>query len=39
MYTGPVGPQGSTYVGGYNIMQSYIDSPWNFEVIGVTSLK
>ena len=33
VYTGPVGPQGSAYMGGYNVMQTYIDAPWNFEVI------
>ena len=39
VYTGPVGPQGSAYMGGYNVMQTYIDAPWNFEVIGKTPLQ
>ena len=39
VYTGPVGPQGGSYVGGYDIMQTYIDSPWTFEVVGKTYLK
>ena len=39
IYTGPVGTQGGTYVGGYDIMQSYIDAPWEFEIVGVISLK
>ena len=39
IYTGPVGTQGGMYVGGYDVMQSYIDAPWAFEVVGVTSLK
>lgn len=39
VYTGPVGPQGGAYMGGYNVMQTYIDAPWNFEVIGKTPLQ
>ena len=39
IYTGPVGPQGGTCVGGYNIMQTYIDSPWTFEVVGKRPLQ
>ncbi|MBQ2922123.1 MAG: RHS repeat-associated core domain-containing protein, partial [Tyzzerella sp.] len=39
VYTGPVGPQGGAYVGGYNVMQTYIDAPWTFEVIGKTPLQ
>ena len=38
IYTGPVGPQGGAYVGGYNVMQTYIDAPWTFEVVGKTPL-
>lgn len=37
IYTGSVGTQGGTYVGGYDIMQSYIDAPWGFEVIGAST--
>ena len=39
IYTGPVGTQGGVYVGGYNVMQTYIDEPWTFEVIGKTPLQ
>ena len=39
VYTGPVGPQGGVYVGGYNVMQTYIDAPWTFEVVGKTPLQ
>ena len=39
VYTGPVGPQGGAYMGGYNVMQTYIDAPWSFEVIGKTPLR
>ena len=39
VYTGPVGPQGSAYMGGYNVVQTYIDAPWNFQVIGKTPLQ
>ena len=39
IYTGPVGPQGGVYVGGYNVMQTYIDAPWTFEVVGKTQLR
>ncbi len=39
VYTGPVGSQGGAYLGGYDIMQTYIDAPWTFEVIGKTYLK
>ena len=39
IYTGPVGPQGGAYVGGYNVMQTYIDAPWTFEVVGKTPLQ
>lgn len=38
-YTGPVAPQGGAYMGGYNVMQTYIDAPWDFEVIGKTPLQ
>ena len=39
IYTGPVEPQGGVYVGGYNVMQTYIDAPWTFEVVGKTPLQ
>ena len=39
IYTGSVGSQGGVYVGGYDMMQTYIDSPWDFEIIGKESLK
>lgn len=39
IYTGPVGPQGGVHVGGYNVMQTYIDVPWTFEVVGKTPLQ
>ena len=39
IYTEPVGPQGGVYVGGYNVMQTYIDAPWTFEVVGKTPLQ
>ncbi|WP_455717784.1 hypothetical protein, partial [Anaerosporobacter sp.] len=39
VYTGPVGPQGGAYVGGYNIMQTYIDAPWTFDVVEKITLK
>ena len=39
IYTGSVGPQGGVYVGGYNVMQTYIDAPWTFEVVGKTPLQ
>ena len=39
IYTGPVGTQGGVHVGGYNVMQTYIDAPWTFEVVGKTPLQ
>ena len=39
VYIGPVGPQGGAYVGGYDIMQTYIDVPWSFEVVDEWSLR
>lgn len=39
IYTGSVGPQGGVYVGGYNVMQTYIDEPWTFKVVGKTPLQ
>ena len=39
IYTGSVGPQGGVYVGGCNVMQTYIDAPWTFEVVGKTPLQ
>ena len=42
VYTGPVGPQGGVYCGGYDIMQTYIETPWKVdgvEVISAYTLK
>ena len=41
VYTGPVGPQGGAYCGGYNIMQTFVNEPWKlkYEVISKTILK
>ncbi len=39
IYTGPVGPQGGIYVGGYDIMQSFIELPEEFEIVEKTILK
>lgn len=39
IYIGPVEPQGGAYVGGYHIMQTYIDAPWNFEVVSKILLR
>lgn len=36
---GSVGPQGGVYVGRYNVMQTYIDAPWTFEVVKKTPLQ
>jgi len=41
VYTGPVGYQGGAYLGGQNIMQTFIPEPWNIpgvKVTGSTSL-
>ena len=39
VYSGPIGPQGGSHLGGYDIIQKYIDSPWNFEVVAKMPLK
>jgi hypothetical protein len=41
VYTGPVGYQGGIYLGGSDIMQTFIQTPWklNVEVVGKTALK
>ncbi|MDU7253597.1 MAG: hypothetical protein E6274_14905 [Clostridium sp.] len=41
VYTGPVGPQGGAYCGGYNMMQTFISEPWKlkYEMISKTTLK
>lgn len=42
VYTGPVGSQGGVYCGGYDIMQTFIETPWEIkgvEVISKTILK
>lgn len=31
--------KGAQYVGGHDIMQTYIDSPWLFEIVGKTPLQ
>ena len=35
VYTGPVGPQGGAYCGGYDIMQTFIETPWKIDGIEV----
>lgn len=37
VYTGPVGPQGGIYCGGYDIMQTFIETPWKLDGIEVIS--
>ena len=37
VYTGPVGSQGGVYCGGYDIMQTFIETPWKIEGIKVIS--
>lgn len=42
VYTGPVGPQGDAYCGGYDMIQSFIETPWKLdgvEVISSSTLK
>ena len=42
VYTGPVGNQGGVYLGGSEMMQTFIETPWklkNIEVVGQTPLK
>ena len=41
VYTGPVGPQGGVYSGGYDMMQTFIKEPWklDYEVIDKKPLK
>ncbi|MBY6935706.1 hypothetical protein FDB44_16040 [Clostridium botulinum] len=37
VYTGPVGPQGGTYCGGYDVMQSFINEPWKLDYKVISS--
>ena len=37
IYTGPVGPQGGAYCGGYDIMQTFIEKPWKLDGIEIIS--
>ena len=37
VYTGPVGPQGGTYCGGYDVMQSFIKEPWKLDYKVISS--
>ena len=41
VYTGPVAYQGGVYLGGPDIMQTYIQAPWtlDYEVVGSIKLK
>ncbi len=39
IYTGPVGPQGGVHVGGYDIMQTFIELPQEIEVVAKMTLK
>ena len=39
IYTGPVGPQGGVHVGGYDIMQTFIELPQKIEVVAKMTLK
>ena len=34
-YTGPVGPQGGVYCGGYDKLQTFIETPWKIDRIEV----
>ncbi|MDE7330801.1 MAG: hypothetical protein K2O16_00975 [Lachnospiraceae bacterium] len=34
-YTGPVGPQGGAYCGGYDKLQTFIETPWKIDGIEV----
>lgn len=34
-YTGPVGPQGRAYCGGYDKLQTFIQTPWKIDGIEV----
>lgn len=37
VYTGPVGPQGGAYCGGYDVMQSFIKEPWKLDYKVISS--
>lgn len=37
VYTWPVGPQGGAYCGGYDIMQTFIETPWKIDGVEVIS--
>ena len=39
IYTGPVGSQGGVHVGGYDIMQTFIELPKEIEVVAKMTLK
>ncbi len=39
IYTGPVGPQGGVHVGGYDIMQTFIEASEEFEIVKKMILK
>lgn len=39
IYSGPVGPQGGAYCGGYNIEQIFVKEPWNLNVDVVSSYR
>lgn len=41
VYSGPVGPQGGAYCGGYDMMQTFIKEPWklDYQVISKNPLK
>ena len=39
IYTEPVGPQGGVHVGGYDIMQTFIELPQEIEVVAKMTLK
>lgn len=37
VYTGPVGPQGGTYCGGYDFNQTFIEEPWKIKGVEIIS--
>ena len=37
VYTGPVGYQGGAYLGGQNVMQTFIQEPWKLKGLDVIS--
>lgn len=39
IYSGPVGPQGGAYCGGYNIEQIFVNEPWKLNVDVVSSYR